>query len=135
MTQVASAEGRQPTTSEVRAYRESVRETRETLEWTQSRLQRQTMPETEREKLVREWGAPGQGELERAIGWKIQAMRQEEERLVESGPSAAFDPITCLDVLTAALDGDEPPTRHSLRDELAYLTRELRRAGRSTLVY
>jgi hypothetical protein len=93
------------------------------------------MPETERDKLVREWDAPGQGELERAIGWRIQAMRQEEERLVESGSRAAFDPITCLDTLTSALDGDEPPTRYSIRDELAYVVRELRRAGSPTHVY
>jgi uncharacterized coiled-coil DUF342 family protein len=126
MTETAMSEGRDPTTAEMREFREQVRQTRESLEWTQSRLQRQTMPETERDKLVREWNAAGQGEVERAIGWRIQSLKQEEERLVEYGSRAAFDPTTCLDILTAALDGDEPPTRHELRDELAYVTRELR---------
>jgi hypothetical protein len=93
------------------------------------------MPETERDKLVREWDASGQEELIRLIGWRSQSLKQEEDRLVESGNRAAFDPITCLDTLTSALDGDEPPTRYFIRDELAYVVRELRRAGSPTHVY
>jgi hypothetical protein len=135
LSEVSSAEGRQPTTDELRAYRESVRDAHQALTWTEQRLQRGVVPEDERDALVIEWRASGQEELVRLIGWKAQLLREEEDRLVEYGPRAAFDPIHILDVLTAALDGDEPPTRHSLRDELAYLTRELRRAGRSTLVY
>jgi hypothetical protein len=135
MTEVASAEGRQPSTSELREYREQVREAHEALTWTEQRLQRGVVPEDERDALVTEWSATSQEELIRLVGWKAQALKQEEERLVEHGPRAAFDPLSCLDALTASLDGDEPPTRYEMRDELAYLARELRRAGASTRVY
>jgi hypothetical protein len=135
MTEVASAEGRQPTTSELREYREQVRDAHQALTWTESKLLRGVLPEDERDALVTEWNAAGQEELVRLVSWKAQRLVEEEDRLVEYGPRAAFDPITCLQALTAALDGDEPPTRHELRDELAYLTRELRRSGSSVSVY
>jgi hypothetical protein len=135
MSEVSTAEGRQPTTDELRAYRESVRDAHQALTWTEQRLQRGVVPEDERDALVIEWRASGQEELVRLVGWKAQLLREEEDRLVEHGPRAAFDPITCLDALTAALDGDEPPTRYEIRDEMAYVTRELRRSASPTSVY
>jgi hypothetical protein len=135
MSETTRTEGREPTIDELRAYREQVREAHEDLTWTEQRLQRGVVPEAERDELVTKWRASGVDELVRLIGWKAQRLREEEDRLVEYGPRAAFDPIHILDVLTAALDGDEPPTRHELRDELAYLTRELRRSGSSVRVY
>jgi hypothetical protein len=135
MTEVASAEGRQPTTSEVRAYREQVRDAHQALTWTESKLLRGVLPEDERDALVTEWRASGPEELARLISWKAQRLREEEDRLVEYGPHAAFDPIHILDVLTAALDGDAPPARYEIRDELAYVARELRRANSSVRVY
>jgi hypothetical protein len=136
MTEVAAkpAEGRQPSTLELREYREQVRTRHENLTWTEQRLQRGVVPDPERDALVIEWGASGQEELIRLVGWRSQALREEETRLVER-VGGVFDPIMCLDALTAAIDGDAPPSRYDIRDELAYVARELRRAGSSTLVY
>jgi hypothetical protein len=126
-------EAREPTIEELRVHRERVRDTHEDLTWTLSRLQRLTMGEAERDTLVREWEAGNPDELARLIQWRAQALREEEARLVDR-VGGAFDPIACLDGLVAALDGDEPPTRYQLRDELAYVVRELRRSGSSTRV-
>jgi hypothetical protein len=135
MTEVASTEGRDPTTADLREYREQVRAAHEALTWKQMQLQRGVVPDPERDALVIEWRASGPEELVRLVGWKAQLLREEEDRLVEHGPRAAFDPITCLDALTASLDGDEPPTRYEMRDQLAYVARELRRSGSSTRVF
>ncbi len=133
--ETARVEGRAPTVQDLRAYREQVRETYESLAWLESRLMRGVVPEAERDALVREWDAGNPETLVQVIGWRAQALREEEERLVERPDMRrAFDPLQLLDALTAAIDGDEPPTRYQIRDELAYVLRELRRAGSPTRV-
>ncbi len=126
-------EAREPSVQDLRAYREQVLAKHQELSWTEQRLMRGVVEEPERDALVLEWLASGPEELIRKIGWRAQALREEEERLIARS-RAAFDPITCLDTVTAAIDGDEPPTRYQIRDELAFVTRELRRAASPTRV-
>jgi uncharacterized membrane protein YccC len=129
-------ETREPTIEELRQYREQVRETYESIEWKKSRLQRQTMADAERDELVVEWSASGPEHLIQLLGWRVQALREQETSLVEQHQRRdVFDPLSCLDALIAALDGDSPPGRRELRDEMAYVVRELRRSGSSTRVY
>jgi hypothetical protein len=133
MSETTRTEGREPTIDELRAFREQVREAHEDLTWTEQRLMRGVVEEPERDALVLEWGASGVEDLIRQVGWRAQRLREDEERLVER-VGGAFDPIACLDTLTAAIDGDEPPTRYQMRDELVYVVRELRRSGSPTRV-
>ncbi len=134
MSEIASVEGRQPSTAEVRAYREQVREAHEALTFTEQRLQRGVVQENEKVALFLEWDAGNPEKLIRLIGWRAQALREEEERLI-ARVGGVFDPLACLDSLSAAIDGDEPPTRYQIRNELVYVVRELRRAGSPTRVW
>ncbi len=134
MSETTRTEGREPSTDELRAYREQVRETHEALSWTEQRLMRGVVEEPERDALVLEWGTSGVEDLIRQLGWRSQRLREDEERLVER-VGGAFDPITCLDTLLVRLSGDPAPTVPEIVGELAHVTRELRRAGSSTRVY
>jgi phosphoenolpyruvate carboxylase len=120
----------------MRTYREQVRDTYQDLASTQQRLQRQVVPDAERDELVTKWSASGPEDLIQKLGWRIQALREQETSLVEQHQRRdVYNPVSCIDALMAALDGDEPPTRYEIWDELAYVQRELRRSGSSTLVY
>ncbi len=128
-------ETREPTIEELRKYREELRETYESLAWTQSRLQRGVVPEDERDALVREWDAGNPETLLQLLGWRVQALRQSEAALLEQHQRRdVYDPLSCLDALIARLDGDSPPGRREIRDEMAYVVRELRRRGSSVRV-
>ncbi len=129
-------ETREATVEELRSYREQVRETYQSLEWKQSRLQRQTMADAERDTLGLEWKASGPEDLIQLLGWRVQALREQEASLLEQHQRRdVFDPLSCVDGLIARLDGDSPPGRREIRDEMAYVVRELRRAGSPTRVW
>ncbi len=105
-------ETREPTIEELRTYREQVRDTYQDLAWLQSRLQRQTMADAERDALVVEWAASGPEHLVQLIGWRVQALREQETSLVEQHQRRdVYDPLACLGELIARLDGERSETR------------------------
>jgi len=134
MTETARTEGRQPSTGELRQYREDVREAYEALNWTHQRLQRGVVPDAERDALVTEWNAAGQEELIRLIGWKAQRLVEEEERLVEHGNRAAFDPLHIVEMVIVGLQARVAPTPKETTAELVYATQEMRRSAHPTRV-
>jgi hypothetical protein len=128
-------EVREPTLQELRECREQVRSRHEELAFTEQRLQRGVVEEPERDALVLEWGASGQEELIRLIGWRAQALREEEDRLVERPDMRrAFDPLSILDAVIARLAREPDLPADEVCAELSYAATELRRRGSSVRV-